>query len=243
MISRIMHRYLFILSCLLLVVSCVPEKPAPVLKVGLLAPFEGERRQLGYHLLHHAIFPATPEHVQGRRVEWVILDTHGDPESAAQRARELLVDPAVLAIVGPLLPEEVVAVAPLIAESEMAWWPLAPVGEETLQSWENAIDKELAPNQLWGARAWPAVRRGEITIYLDPQLPPDLGEFAAVGGEYPWPQDWLAWQATRHAFKALANATSLERAAVRAVAEPLKLPPLILYETQANLFPGTEIAE
>lgn len=232
------YRWFSLLFFCSLMVSCMPEKPAPVLKVGLLAPFEGERRQLGYHLLQHAIFPATPEHVRGRRVEWVILDTHGNPETAAQRARELLIDPAVLAIVGPLLPEEVKAVAPLIEASDVAWWPLAPVGEETLKSWQSAVEQDLPSNQLWGARAWPAIKRGEVTIYLDPQLPDDLGNFAEVGGEYPWPQDWLGWKATRHAFNALANATSLERAAVRAAATPLQLPPLILYETLPGLFPG-----
>lgn len=234
-----MNYWKSILLCVLFLVSCVPEKPAPVLKIGLLAPFEGTRRELGYHLLYHAILPATPEHVRGQRIEWVILDTHGNPDTAAQRASELLVDPAVLAIIGPLLPEEVASVAPLMEDTQIAWWPLAPVGETTLQSWQNAVEEELAPEQLWGARAWPAIRRGEITTYLDPQLPADLGEFAAVGGEYPWPQDWLAWQATRNAFSALANATDLARPAVLVAAKPLKLPPLVLYQTHPGLFPGT----
>lgn len=225
----------------------MPQQPAPVLKVGLLAPFEGERRQLGDPHLLATIRAATPERVQGRRVEWVILDTHGIPEMAHQRARELLADQAVLAIIGPLLPEEVEAVAPLIENQnendDIAWWPLAPKGESALQQWyeTSAIatpEATLAANQLWGARAFASVRRGEITHYLDPQLPSDLGEFAAVGGEYPWPQNWLAWQATHYAFDALAQATPLTRPAVLAVAEPLTFPPPVLYESQGGHFPG-----
>jgi hypothetical protein len=232
-----------ILVCLLCIVACMPQKPSPVLKIGLLAPFEGERRQLGDPHLLATIRAATPERVQGRRVEWVILDTHGIPEMAHQRARELLADEALLAIIGPLLPEEVEAVAPLMENDKIAWWPLAPKGERALQLWyERYSTKEtevhLEPNQLWGARAFAAVRRGQITHYLDPQLPSDLGDFAAIGGEYPWPQNWLAWQATHYAFDALAQATPLTRPAVVAVAEPLEFPPPVLYESQGGNFPG-----
>mgnify|MGYP001187627568 CR=1 FL=1 len=216
--------------------ACALRRPDPVLKIGLLAPFEGARRQQGYHLLP-AIRAATPELVQGRRVEWVILDTQGDPDIAAQRARELLVDPAVLAIVGPLLPATVEAVAPVIAGGEIAWWPLAPEGEEGVARW---LGRALPAEQGgWGAASWLAIRRGELERYFDPDLPPALGPFAAVAGDQPWPQDWLAWRATQAAFAAMEAAPDLSRARVRASAEPLEWPKAVEYSSTDLVFPGT----
>ncbi len=229
-----MHRCLPLLL-LLLLAACSLERPRPVVKVGLLAPFEGERREQGYHLLP-AIRAATPEQVQGQRVEWVILDTHGDPEMAAQRARELLVDPAVIAVIGPLLPDEVARVEPLMAE--MAWWPLAPAGGAGVSAWLGPVEGDG-----WGAAVWPAIRRGERSTYVDPRLPDDLGEFASLGGERPWPQDWLAWQATRLAFRALQNAERLDRAAVLQAATVLPFPPPALYQSLDGSFPGILLGE
>lgn len=237
-----MRRYLLLLLCLLVLAGCLPERPAPVLKVGLLAPFEGERRELGYHLLP-AIFAATPERVNGQLVEWVILDTSSQPEVAAQRARELLVDPAVLAIVGPLLPEEVAAVAPLMEEAGVAWVPLAPRGEAGLQAWSQVLERVDEAEASWGPQAWPAIRRGEVTEYVDASLPADLGDFAAVAGAQPWPQDWLAWQGTRHAMQALDRTPTLNRAAVLDALEPFSIPAPALYETSEGLFPGNLLAE
>ena len=221
----------------LLLLSCTVDRPLPVVKVGLLAPFEGERRELGYHLLP-AIRAATPEQVRGQRVEWVILDTHGAPEIARQRAAELAVDPAVLAVVGPLLPEEVAAVAPLVEQAGLAWWPLAPAGEEGVSAWLGPVEGDG-----WGAAVSPAIRRGERSTYVDPRLPDDLGEFASLGGERPWPQDWLAWQATRLAFRALQNAERLDRTAALQAATALPFPPPALYQSLDGSFPGILLGE
>lgn len=226
---------LWLLLLLGLLSACAVERPAPVLKVGLLAPFEGERREQGYHLLP-AIRAATPERVRGQRVEWVILDTHGDPQDAVQRARELLVDREVQAIIGPLLPEEVAAVAPLMEEAQIAWWPLAPEGEPGVEAWRGSLP--LGGAAAWGAAAWPAIQRGEVAQQWMPALPDDAAEFASAVGETPWPEQWLAWQATRLGFQALDRIERLERGEVRAAAEPLRFPPPQLYVIQGGAYPG-----
>jgi hypothetical protein len=229
---------LLVLICAL--AGCAMERPAPVVKVGLLAPFEGERRELGYHLLP-AIRAASAERAGRYAVEWVILDTGGVPDNAFQRTRELLLDPDVLAIVGPLLPGEVEAIQPLVEEAGVAWWPLAPAGAAGLEAWHGALGEGLEPSQAWGARAWPAIRRGDFSLYLDPQLPPDLEEAVPVPDVVIWPQDWLAWSATRRAFDAIGGVTAPDRAAVRARAAPLLFPPAARYESPDGRFPGIRL--
>jgi len=75
-----------------------------VLKVGLVAPFEGWYRPRGYDALW-AVRLAIQEAndaggVAGHQVELVVLDDHLDPYWAVQRAREVVADPAVMAVVG-----------------------------------------------------------------------------------------------------------------------------------------------
>jgi hypothetical protein len=239
MIHPMVQRLLLLLF-LCALVACAIERPAPVVKVGLLAPFEGERRELGYHLLP-AIRAASTERAGRYLVEWVILDTGGAPEIAVQRSRELLLDPDVLAIVGPLLPDEVEAVQPLMEEAGVAWWPLAPAGAAGLAEWHGGLGDGLEPAQLWGGRAWPALRRGDFSLYLDPQLPADLEEAGPVPEAITWPQDWLAWHATRLAFAAIQGATVPDRGAVRAGVAPVRLPPAARYESPDGRFPGTRL--
>jgi hypothetical protein len=235
-----MTQGLLLLVFLYALAGCAIERTAPVVKVGLLAPFEGERRELGYHLLP-AIRAASPERAGRYAVEWVILDTGGSPEIAAQRTRELLLDPDVLAIIGPLLPDEVEAVQPLMEEADVAWWPLAPPGAAGLAEWHGSLGEGLEPAQTWGARAWPAIRRGDFSLYLDPQLPANSEEVVPTPDVVTWPQDWLAWRATRLAFEAIAGATAPDRAAVRAGAAPLVFPPAVRYESPDGRFPGTRL--
>jgi hypothetical protein len=207
-----------------------------VVKLGLLAPFEGARREQGYHLLP-AIRGATPVEVIGQRIEWVILDTQGNPELARQRTRELLVDPDVLGIIGPLLPAEVEAVAPLIEQGDIAWWPLAPAGEGGLDQWLAPRAEEDA-GAAWGATMWPAIRREQVEGYWDPLLPGLSPTFRSAVGDSPWPQDWLAWKAARLAFAAMEEAASLERAAILEVAVPLNFPAPARFVSTDGSYPG-----
>ncbi len=75
-----------------------------MIKIGLVAPFEGLYRTLGYQVLP-AVKLALAERneaggVNGHMVELVALDDGQDPTVAAQRAREMAVDPGVLGVIG-----------------------------------------------------------------------------------------------------------------------------------------------
>lgn len=93
--------------CLLSLTGCtLPGATRPVVKIGLVAPFEGWYRPRGYDALwavRLAIQEANCEGgVAGCQVELVALDDHLDPHWAAQRARELVADSAVMGTVGCL---------------------------------------------------------------------------------------------------------------------------------------------
>ena len=75
-----------------------------IVKVGLVAPFEGLYRPLGYEVLY-AVKLAIQERnasggVAGYMVELVALNDDNNPTVAAQRAREVAVDPDVVGVIG-----------------------------------------------------------------------------------------------------------------------------------------------
>lgn len=88
----------------------------PILKVGLAAPFTGWDESLGYSVLH-AVRLALRESYQrggagGYMLELVALDDRNDPVEAAQQARELAIDPDVLAAITGWDDEVALAAAP-----------------------------------------------------------------------------------------------------------------------------------
>lgn len=103
-----------LLGLLVVVASCLPGlSTRPTVKIGLVAPFEGLHRHLGYEALH-AVKLAMGERNQaggvgGYTVELVALNDDQDPESATQRAREMTVDPDVVGVIGHFGEETTVA--------------------------------------------------------------------------------------------------------------------------------------
>ncbi len=97
-------RWLYVLLLLALGGCTVPASTEPIVKVGLVAPFEGLYRPLGYEVLY-AVKLAIRERnasggVAGYRVELVALNDDNEPALAAQRAREMAVDPDVVGVIG-----------------------------------------------------------------------------------------------------------------------------------------------
>jgi branched-chain amino acid transport system substrate-binding protein len=112
--------------CMLGVVAgCLPPLYAqPTVKIGLVAAFEGWFRPLGYEALD-AVKLAVSEcnergGVGGYLVELVALNDDQDPESAAQRAREMAVDPDIVGVIGHFGEETTVAALPVYEEEGLA---------------------------------------------------------------------------------------------------------------------------
>lgn len=101
--------------------GCVPDwlglqSARPVVKIGLVAPFEGRYRSLGYEALYAAKWVVRQRNdaggVAGYRVELVALDDGDDPSSSAFQARKFAVDRDVMGVVGPFSSAAVLAAAP-----------------------------------------------------------------------------------------------------------------------------------
>jgi len=76
----------------------------PVVKFGLVAPFEGRYRPVGYDAIYAARLAVRERNalggVGGYRVELVAYDDGGDAQAATERARQLALDPQVVAVIG-----------------------------------------------------------------------------------------------------------------------------------------------
>src|SRR5260370_41653449 len=81
-----------LLAAALMAAACVPVT-RPVIKIGLVAPFEGRYRDVGYEVIYAVRLAVREAHaaggVAGYAVELTALADGGDPASAAEQARKL----------------------------------------------------------------------------------------------------------------------------------------------------------
>jgi branched-chain amino acid transport system substrate-binding protein len=104
-ISRITHHAIYIAWCVFLLSACrFPGAVQPTVKIGLVAPFEGRYRYIGYDVIY-AVRLAVREvnaagGVGGYSVELIAYDDGADPAMAVEQARKLAADPDVVAAMG-----------------------------------------------------------------------------------------------------------------------------------------------
>jgi len=89
----------------------------PVVKIGLVGPFTGRHRDIGYDVIYSARMAVREINESGgigrHRVALVALDDFGNPELARENALVLSRDPAVVAVIGHWLPETTRAANPI----------------------------------------------------------------------------------------------------------------------------------
>lgn len=105
--------------------GCVlPQSAKPVVKIGLVAPFEGRYRSLGYETLYAVRWAVRERNeaggVSGYLVELAALDDGDDPAVSAFQAREFAADPAIMGVVGPFSYGAVVSAAPVYHDLRLA---------------------------------------------------------------------------------------------------------------------------
>jgi branched-chain amino acid transport system substrate-binding protein len=109
----------------------------PTLKIGLVAPFEGLYRPLGYEALFGVKLALLERNLgqglHGYRVELVALNDFNDPAEAQLQAKALIADPDVVGVVGHLSAAATQAAMPVYQQAGLALsvpWTIAPAGSE-----------------------------------------------------------------------------------------------------------------
>lgn len=94
------------------------------LKIGLVAPFEGLHRPLGYEALYGVKLALQEQNsaggVGGYRVELVALNDFDDPLEAEAQARALIADPDVVGVIGHLSSTATQAALPVYRKAGLA---------------------------------------------------------------------------------------------------------------------------
>ncbi len=120
-------RLLLVALAALAAVGCASVDP--VVKIGLVAPFEGRHRAIGYDAIYSARMAVREINaaggIGGYRVTLVALDDRADIELARQAAASLVGDPGVVAVVGHYVTSATEIAAPIYAEGGL---PLLAMG-------------------------------------------------------------------------------------------------------------------
>jgi ABC-type branched-subunit amino acid transport system substrate-binding protein len=135
--KQIFFTFHFSLFTLLLLTACASVQP--VVKIGLVAPFEGAQRELGYDAIYAARLAVREVNeaggIGGYRVALVALDDGGDVELAAETAVSLTIDPDVIAVIGHGLAETTAVAQPIYTAADL---PLLPLGNPPFTSQDPA---------------------------------------------------------------------------------------------------------
>jgi branched-chain amino acid transport system substrate-binding protein len=128
----------------------------PVVKIGLVAPFEGLYRHLGYDVLY-AVKLAVREcnaagGVSGHKVELVALDDGNDPARSPLQARKMMVDTDVMGVIGHFSDETALAALDEYHQAGLALITPVAADEVTEQGYPEVF-RLYARNSLFGGKA------------------------------------------------------------------------------------------
>ena len=119
-------RYALIFLFALLLLGCA--RVDPVIKIGLVGPFEGRNRAIGYDAIYSARLAVRELNeaggINGQRVALVAFDDSGQPDLAVAVARSLALDPDVVLVVGHWLTETTAVSAPIYAAADLPFIPM-----------------------------------------------------------------------------------------------------------------------
>ncbi len=140
MIKAVRTRQSFIINLLIIFFLTGCASVAPVIKIGLVGPFEGENRAIGYDVIYSARLAVREINeaggIGGYRVSLVALDDSGDPELARGAAESLAIDPAVVAVVGHWDVGTTAVAAPIYAAAHL---PFIPAGVVPIDQYDPAL--------------------------------------------------------------------------------------------------------
>lgn len=161
---------LLLAFCATIVIAsgCVSRAPR-VIRIGLVAPFEGRYREIGADVIP-AVRLAIREWAAGYSrggivFELVAYDDQADPALAVEQARKLAADPDVAAVIGHWLDETTQAAAPVYSEAGLL---LVTCSAVDVGRGPNVLNLSPSLTQLEeAAREW-ALQQGTPMHYVKP---------------------------------------------------------------------------
>ncbi|MGC8782547.1 MAG: ABC transporter substrate-binding protein [Anaerolineae bacterium] len=159
--------------CLLLAGCAMPGDAAAVAKIGVIAPFEGAGRPLGYAVLPAIKAAAQEANEQATlghyRVLVVAFNDDLDATRAAAQARALALDPEVIAVLGPWSQAPADAAGPILAAAGL---PFIARGDLAVpiagEKWEEAALSAAAARAGDDARRLLAALAADIRLHGRP---------------------------------------------------------------------------
>ena len=214
---RILHLASCIVLLLTLFLTACTASTQPVVKIGLVAPFEGHYRPIGYEAVYAARLAIREINarggINGRRIELVALDDRGEPEKALTAARQLALDPQVVAVVGHLRPDSTDAAMKIYCAAGL---PLIAV-ESAVNACEGAFVLGSAPRDRW-----PDDRLIFVSNVPDPDSLSAAQDFAErynvipIDGTRAGPIALQTYDALNLLFEAITRAERIDRGGVQA---------------------------
>ncbi len=124
-LTRSPAHLLFLLFLLFLLTACAfPGSTKPVIKIGMIAPFDGLLRHQGYQRLYGVKLALQEVNlsggVAGYKIELVALNDFADVDETILQSQELTMDPDVRGIIGQWDAELFNAAAPIYSAAQLA---------------------------------------------------------------------------------------------------------------------------
>jgi branched-chain amino acid transport system substrate-binding protein len=187
--------------CLLLCGCTLVKRTKPVIKIGLVAPFEGRYRALGYEVLYAAKWAVQQCNeaggVAGYMVELVALNDDNDPEASAFQARKFAVDADVMGVVGPFSEAALGAAAPVYDQLGV---PVISPALCALRDRDDSLFCLAADSSTTAQALLAAMPRDAHPVLLRARAGP-LGEALGLSISWtinaPWEEKELVWRLDR----------------------------------------------
>ena len=154
--------------------SCTSTRP--VVKIGLIAPFEGLYRRSGYEALDAVRLAVAESPAAGIEFIPLAVDGGDDPVHTQRAVQKILADPAVRGLIGPLDPALVAAASTVISGTEALWLSPLHVAAEGGFLAPPAADDQFWATELVRVIAAAARAQGAQRMVLAGQMDgwPDL---------------------------------------------------------------------
>ncbi|MCU0520529.1 MAG: ABC transporter substrate-binding protein [Anaerolineae bacterium] len=195
----------YVLAVALAIVGCGPHRVAGTVKIGLVAPFEGAYRSIGYDAIYAARLAVREINraggIEGWLVELVAYDDRGEVDLAERTAANLTIDRDVVAVIGHYRPDTSSVASPIYGEGNMpllvlgSWvdrrplvWSLAPSPSTLAEAMATLADAKVVEWLDRGAPALaPVTANADETLSVTPY--PFVG---AIDGVQGWTADYLS---------------------------------------------------